>query len=332
MGAEAAGGDGDGKGRLMAGKTLKIGSRGSKLALWQAEWVKGRLEKQGRSVEIVKIKTTGDKILDVPLAKVGGKGLFVKEIEEALLRGEIDLAVHSMKDVPGELPEPLHLAAIPKREDPRDALIGRTAKRLSDLPAGATIGTSSLRRQAQLWAHRPDFNFVTLRGNLDTRLRKLAEGEFDAIILAAAGLHRLGWGDRITEYLSPEVSLPAIGQGALGIECRRNDADMNRLLAALNDPETACAVTAERALLIRLQGGCQVPIAGHATLSGQTVTLEGRVATLDGREVLCERRQAPGSEAAALGVRVAEALLSKGAEKILKAVYEGERPSTPGTP
>ncbi|TAK06874.1 MAG: hydroxymethylbilane synthase, partial [Candidatus Manganitrophaceae bacterium] len=201
----------------MLKNVLKIGSRGSQLALWQANWVKGQLESKGFQVEIVKIKTTGDKILDVPLAKVGGKGLFVKEIEEALLRGEIDLAVHSMKDVPSVLPEPLHLAAIPKREDPRDALISRRGLRLADLPSGAKIGTSSLRRQAQLWAYRPDLDFAMLRGNLDTRLRKLTEGEFEAIILAAAGLHRMGWTERITEYLSPEVSLPAIGQGALGI-------------------------------------------------------------------------------------------------------------------
>jgi hydroxymethylbilane synthase len=316
----------------MAKNVLKIGSRGSQLALWQANWVKARLEQKGYQVEIIKIKTTGDKILDVPLAKVGGKGLFVKEIEEALLRNEIDLAVHSMKDVPSQLPGPLHLAAIPKREDPRDALISRRDLRLSNLPSGAKIGTSSLRRQAQLWAYRSDLEFVMLRGNLDTRLRKVEQGEFDAIILAAAGLHRMEWSDRITEYLSPEVSLPAIGQGALGIECRREDPEVNSQIAFLNDPETACTVTAERALLIRLEGGCQVPIAGHATLSDGEITLEGRVATLDGREVLRERQRAPISDAARLGTRVAESLLAKGADKILKAVYEGERPPTPGTP
>ncbi|MFY9268673.1 MAG: hydroxymethylbilane synthase [Candidatus Manganitrophaceae bacterium] len=307
----------------MIKKILKIGSRGSQLALWQANWVKDQLEQKGISVEIIKIKTTGDKILDVPLAKVGGKGLFVKEIEEALLRGEIDLAVHSMKDVPSQLPESLHLAAIPKREDPRDALISRGGLRLADLPSVAKIGTSSLRRQAQLWAARPDLKFAMLRGNLDTRLRKLTEGEFDAIILAAAGLHRLGWSDRIIEYLSTEVSLPAIGQGALGIECRREDREVNAQIAFLNDPETACTVTAERALLHRLEGGCQVPIAGYATLLDGEITLEGRVATLDGREVLREQQHAPISEAVPLGIRVAEALLAKGAEKILKTVYEG---------
>lgn len=316
----------------MTKKILKIGSRGSQLALWQANWVKSRLEQKGYRVEIIKIKTTGDKILDVPLAKVGGKGLFVKEIEEALLRNEIDLAVHSMKDVPSELPEPLHLAAIPKREDPRDALISRRGLHLADLPSGAKIGTSSLRRQAQLWAYRSDLDFAMLRGNLDTRLRKVAEGEFEAIILAAAGLRRMGWSDRITEYLSTEISLPAIGQGALGIECRREDPKVNEQIAFLNDPETACTVIAERALLIRLEGGCQVPIAGYATLSGGEITLEGRVATLDGGEVLRERQQAPISEAARLGTQVAESLLAKGADKILKTVYERERPSTPGTP
>lgn len=316
----------------MTKKILKIGSRGSQLALWQANWVKDQLEQKGYQVEIVKIKTTGDKILDVPLAKVGGKGLFVKEIEEALLRNEIDLAVHSMKDVPSALPEPLHLAAIPKREDPRDALISRRGLRLADLPSGVKIGTSSLRRQAQLWAYRSDLDFAMLRGNLDTRLRKVAEGEFEAIILAAAGLHRMGWSDRITEYLSTEVSLPAIGQGALGIECRREDPKVTEQIAFLNDPETACTVTAERALLIRLEGGCQVPIAGYATLSAGEITLEGRVATLDGREVLRERQRAPISEAARLGTQVAESLLAKGADKILKAVYEGGRPPAPGTP
>ena len=316
----------------MSKKVLKIGSRGSQLALWQANWVKSQMESKGFQVEIIKIKTTGDKILDVPLAKVGGKGLFVKEIEEALLRNEIDLAVHSMKDVPSALPEPLHLAAIPQREDPRDALISRGGLRLADLPSGAKIGTSSLRRQAQLWAYRSDLEFVMLRGNLDTRLRKVEQGEFEAIILAAAGLHRMGWSDRITEYLSTEISLPAIGQGALGIECRREDREINAQIAFLNDPETACTVTAERALLIRLEGGCQVPIAGYATLSRGEITLEGRVATLDGREVLRERQRAPISDATRLGTRVAEALLAKGADKILKAVYEAGRPSTPGTP
>ncbi|HZR45322.1 MAG TPA: hydroxymethylbilane synthase [Candidatus Manganitrophaceae bacterium] len=308
----------------MSKETLIIGSRGSRLALWQAEWVQDQLRGKGIGSEIKKIKTTGDKILDVPLAKVGGKGLFVKEIEEALMKGEIDLAVHSMKDVPSRLPDPLHLAAIPRREDPRDAVIGRKGARLADLPAGAAVGTSSLRRQAQLWAFRPDLRIVPLRGNLDSRLRKLDEGAFEAIILAAAGLHRLGWGERVTEYLAPEVSLPAIGQGALAVECRRDDAEVNTMISFLNDPETACTVTAERALLTRLEGGCQVPIAGHAIKAGDQVTLNGLVASLDGKTILRERRSAKTSEAAALGIQVAEALLAKGADQILKSLYEGK--------
>lgn len=312
----------------MSRKSLKIGSRGSQLALWQANWTKAQLEEKGLQAEIVKIKTTGDKILDVPLAKVGGKGLFVKEIEEALIKGEIDLAVHSMKDVPSRLPAPLHLAAIPRREDPRDAVISRKKLRLADLPAGASIGTSSLRRQAQLLAVRPDLKIIPLRGNLDSRLRKLNEGIFEAIILAAAGLHRLGWGDRITEYLPAEVSLPAIGQGALAIECRRDDSEVNTIISFLNDPETACTVSAERALLTRLEGGCQVPIAGHATKSGDRVTLDGLVASLDGKTILRERRSANETDAEALGIQVAEALLAKGADQILEALYEGRPPAS----
>jgi hydroxymethylbilane synthase len=309
----------------MLKETLRIGSRGSQLALWQANWVKGRLEEKGLQIEIVKIKTTGDKILDVPLAKVGGKGLFVKEIEEALIRNEIDLAVHSMKDVPSQLPDSLHIAAIPPREDPRDAVISRDGRALVDLPPGSTIGTSSLRRQTQLSAYRPDLHFVSLRGNIDSRLRKVNEGTFEAIILAAAGLHRLGWEKQITEYLAVEISLPAIGQGALAIESRRNDSRVNDLLSFLNDPETACTVSAERAMLTRLEGGCQVPIAGHATKSQDQITLDGLVASLDGKTVLRERRSSKVSEATALGIQVAEALLSKGADKILKSLYEGNQ-------
>lgn len=305
----------------MSKKTIKIGSRGSRLALWQAEWVRNQLLAKRCKVEIQRIRTTGDKILDVPLAKVGGKGLFVKEIEEALMRGEIDIAVHSMKDLPGRLPEALHLAAIPKREDPRDAFISLGGIALSDLREGATVGTSSLRRQSQLWAIRPDLKIVSLRGNLDTRLRKLREGQFDAILLAAAGLHRLGWGKQITEYLAPERFLPAIGQGALGIESRREDPEINTIISFLNHPETASAVAAERAMLSRLEGGCQVPIGGHATLSGAQMTLEGVVASLDGKEVIRESRTETASEADRLGAAVAESLLAKGADRILKTIY-----------
>lgn len=308
----------------MSKPLITIGSRGSRLALWQAEWVQSQLQSKGLRVEIQKIKTTGDKILDVPLAKVGGKGLFVKEIEEALIREEIDLAVHSMKDMPSQIPEPLHLAAIPRREDPRDAVISLNGVKLTDLPKGATIGTSSLRRQTQLSVFRSDLKFVTLRGNLDTRLRKLDEGNFDAIILAAAGLHRLGWKKQITEYLPPEILLPAIGQGALGIECRRDDKEINDLIAFLNDSETDCTVSAERAMLIRLEGGCQVPIGGYATLSEGRVTLSGLVASLDGKEVIRESQTADASEAYTLGIAVAESLLAKGADRILREIYEGE--------
>ncbi len=311
---------------------LKIGSRGSRLALWQAEWVQSQLQKNGIHSEIKKIKTTGDKILDVPLAKVGGKGLFVKEIEEALLRREIDLAVHSMKDVPIEIPPSLHLVAITKREDPRDALIGRGGVRFADLPSGAKIGTSSLRRQAQLWAARPDLQFIPLRGNLDTRLKKLEKGEFEAIVLAAAGLRRLGWEEKISEYLSPEISLPAIGQGVLGIESRRDDSEVNGRIAFLNNRESACCIAAERALLIRLEGGCQAPIAGFATLNGDRLTLEGLVASVDGKRVIRVQQTGAASEAAALGIRVAETLLAKGADRILEEIYRQGTPAPEGAP
>jgi hydroxymethylbilane synthase len=302
---------------------LVIGTRGSALARWQAEWVKARLQAAhpGLDVSLAIIKTTGDKILDVPLAKVGGKGLFVKEIEEALLAGTVDLAVHSMKDVPTALPDPLHLAAVPRREDPFDALISRAAVPLAKLPAGATIGTSSLRRQAQLLAYRPDLKIVSLRGNLDTRLRKVSEGAMDAIVLAAAGLRRLGWADRITEILPPAVSLPAIGQGALGIECRREDERVNDLVRALDDPETAACVAAERAFLTRLEGGCQVPIAAYATLQVEGLTLEGLIAGVRGERVLRERIVGARGDGPKLGRELGERLLARGGEAILRAVY-----------
>ncbi len=305
----------------MSKKTIQIGSRGSKLALWQAEWVQQQLQSQDITAEIQIIKTKGDKILDVPLAKVGGKGLFVKEIEDALLEKKIDLAVHSMKDMPGEIPSGLKIGAIPEREDPCDAIIAREGLTLDTLPRGATVGTSSLRRQAQLLAIRPDLKIVSLRGNLDTRLRKLKEGEFDAILLAAAGLHRLGWGAEITETLAAERFVPAIAQGALSIETRCEDPEVNGVIAFLNHPETTTAVTAERAMLARLEGGCQVPIGGYATLSGHEITLEGLVASLDGKEIIREKQSGKTSKAQQLGISVAEALLEKGAEKILKSVY-----------
>ena len=249
-------------------RELIIGSRGSPLAVWQAQWVQARLRElvPGLSVSLQQIKTTGDRILDVPLATIGGKALFVKEIEEALARGEIDLAIHSMKDVPTQLPSGLEILSIPAREDPRDALIARSGLSLEKLPRGARIGTSSLRRQSQVLHARPDLTVVMLRGNLDTRLRKLEAGDYDAIVLAAAGLRRLGLEHRITEYLSYEVCLPAIAQGALGLEGRADDPFVREVVTGLEDRSTRLAVTAERAFLERLEGGCQVPIAAHATI------------------------------------------------------------------
>jgi hydroxymethylbilane synthase len=306
-----------------------IGTRGSKLALWQAEWVKSELQRMnpGLEVELNKIKTTGDKILDVPLAKVGGKGLFVKEIEEALLRGEADLAVHSMKDVPTEFPEGLHLAVICEREDPRDAFIARIENGqfaiggFKDLPRGASVGTSSLRRSCQLLNIRPDLTIMQLRGNLDTRLRKLDEKEFDAIILAAAGVKRLGWAKRITEVLDPEISLPAIGQGAIGIECRTGDSFINKLISPLNHTETSVCVRAERACLKRLEGGCQVPIAAYARLAGGKIVIDGLVGSVSGDRLVRAHFEGRPEEYESLGKTLAEDLLSKGADKILTEVY-----------
>ena len=300
-----------------------VGTRGSPLALWQAKWVQQQLREIAPqlSVEVQRIKTSGDKILDVPLAKIGGKGLFVKEIEEALLRGEIDLAVHSMKDVPTALPDGLGILCIPPRENPQDVLVSRQGQTLEQLPTGARIGTSSLRRQAQLLRRRPDFHISMLRGNLDTRLRKVREGEFDAIVLAAAGLRRMGWVDQVTEYLAPEVSLPAIGQGALAIEGRTSDSFVRDLLQPLDDPPTRTAVTAERALLDRLEGGCQVPIGAHATITGDRLALDALIASVDGRRVVRDRIEGPVSDARDLGLQLAERLLSQGGDEILKEIY-----------
>nr|MBI3613868.1 hydroxymethylbilane synthase [Nitrospirota bacterium] len=308
--------------------SLVIGTRGSKLALWQAEWVQARLHAiaPDLSVTLRTIKTSGDKILDVPLAAIGGKGLFVKEIEEALLREEIDLAVHSMKDVPTQLPERLAILCIPERENAHDALISRDACKLADLPAGARIGTSSLRRQAQLLHHRPDLRIQMLRGNLDTRLRKVREGDYEAIVLAAAGLTRLGWQDEVTEYLPYTISLPAIGQGAIGIEGRRDDAFVGTLVQKLDHLETRTAVSAERALLERLEGGCQVPIAAHATVRGRTLVMEGLVASVDGRQVLRETIEGPATEAEQVGRQLAERLLARGGQAILSQIYGKGRP------
>lgn len=302
---------------------LVLGTRGSKLAVHQTEWVQARLQELAPHVTVTlrRIQTSGDKILDVPLAKIGGKGLFVKEIEEALLSGEIDLAVHSMKDVPTALPPGLDLLCIPCREDPRDALISRDGRQFADLPQGAKVGTSSLRRQAQLLQARPDLSITMLRGNLDTRLKKLRDGQFDAIVLAAAGLRRLGWEHEITEYLDPEISLPAIGQGALGIEGRRDDQFVRSLLSGLEHAPTRTMVRAERALLHRLQGGCQVPIAAHATLAGSDVTLEGLVASVDGKEIIRDRVRGTVTDPESIGIQLAERLLAGGGDRILQAIY-----------
>jgi hydroxymethylbilane synthase len=307
-----------------------IGTRGSKLALWQAEWVKSEIQSLHPEIEIslIKIKTTGDMILDVPLAKIGGKGLFVKEIEEAILRHKVDMAVHSMKDVPTELPEGLHLAAICRREDPRDALITKVqssefrVQSYKDLPHGATVGTSSLRRLCQLMNIRPDLKIVQLRGNLDTRIRKLDEGQFDAIIVAVAGVKRLGLAYRITEILEPEICLPAIGQGAIGIECRVNDKVINTILGALNHQETSISVRAERAILRRLGGGCQVPIAAYARIEDGRVIMDGLVGSITGERVIKGHAEGKLEDHERLGTNLAEYLLSRGAKEILAEVYQ----------
>ncbi len=300
-------------------KKLVVGTRGSQLALWQANHVKSALESKFPylSVELCIIKTKGDKIQDVPLAKVGGKGLFVKEIEEALLEGRIDVAVHSMKDMPGNIPDGLCIGAIPERESPADVLISRDGAPFSKLKKGAKIGTSSLRRGAQLKHARPDIEIVPLRGNLDTRLKKLETEDLDAIVLAAAGVRRLGLEEKITEYLDESVMLPAVGQGALCIEIRENDPDAGPLIAALDHDSTRKVVAGERAFLNRLEGGCQVPIAAHGRLNGDTLELNGLVADLDGSVVFKETVSGPSRDAEKLGVKLAERLLNKGAGPIL---------------
>lgn len=290
---------------------LIIGSRGSQLALWQSRWVAGRLPVPS---ELLIIRTTGDKITDVPLAKVGTKGLFTKELEEALLDRRIDVAVHSLKDMPTELPEGLMLAAVPEREDARDAIVGKT---LDELEAGARVGTSSLRRAAQLKALRPDLLIENIRGNLDTRLRKLDEGLYDSIVLAAAGLRRLGWGDRITQILPVEVMCPAVGQGALAIETRNGSDEAAAVCATLTHVDTLRAVEAERALLNGLGGGCQVPIGAHARIKDGRVHLRGLVARPDGSQVICLEADGDAGEAKAVGVQLSRDLLAAGASELL---------------
>ncbi len=304
-------------------KEIKIGTRASLLAVTQSTMIKELIEGQhpGTSVELVKIMTKGDKILDVPLAKVGGKGLFVKELEDALLDGRADLAVHSMKDVPTDLPGGLHLGVVTERENPRDAFVSNKYSNVLELPQGATVGTSSLRRKSQLAAMRPDLMIEDLRGNVDTRLRKLDEGMYDAIILASAGLNRLGKSDRITSFIEPVQMLPAIGQGALGIELRVDDTELLGGLTFLNHVPTAIAVKAERAFLLRLEGGCQVPIGAYATAEGNTVTLTGLIASVDGKEILKEHSTGPAEKAAEMGTELAEKLLGLGGRQILDEVY-----------
>lgn len=304
-------------------KTLRIGSRGSQLALWQAGHIKSLLENRyaGLTVTITKIKTTGDKITDVPLAMVGGKGLFVKEIEDALFRNDIDIAVHSMKDVPTDLPDGLCMPAITEREDPRDVLISRDGVSFIHLPAGAHIGTSSLRRISQLLNQRPDLKISPLRGNLDTRLKKLDSGAFDAIILAAAGIIRLGWGDKITEFLPVNLSIPAIGQGALCIECREGDRDVLDMIDWLDHRESSVCVRAERAFLKRLEGGCQVPIGAYAILTGEGLEISGFIASVDGKRMVKEKKTGLEDNPEGIGLNLAESLLAQGGEEILREVY-----------
>ncbi|MCH2003602.1 hydroxymethylbilane synthase [Acinetobacter seifertii] len=304
-------------------KTLKIATRQSPLALWQAEHIRARLQElhPDLTVELVKFVTQGDKILDTPLAKIGGKGLFVKELEAALLDGRADLAVHSMKDVPMALPEGLTLAVICEREDPLDAFVSNQFEKFADLPQGARVGTSSLRRKSQILKQRPDLQIIDLRGNVGTRLGKLDDGQYDAIILASAGLKRLGLENRIRHTIEPNVSLPAVGQGALGLECRADDQEVLALIQPLLHIETDVCVRAERAFNAYLEGGCQVPIAGYATLQDGKIHIEGRVGSVDGQTLLRAELNDEIHNAQQLGENLARNLLEQGAGDLLKALY-----------
>lgn len=314
-------------------KEIRIGTRGSQLALKQADLIAEELRRHfpGIALRIVKIKTTGDKILDSPLSAIGGKGLFIKEIEEALLRDDIDIAVHSMKDMPAELADGLIIGAVTQREDPRDALITRDGSGLKSLAPGAKLGTSSLRRQAQLRHLRPDIEVVPLRGNLDTRLRKLKRGDFDAIVVAAAGLARMGWADEITEYLDPECCLPAIGQGSLGIEVRRGDAEILKIVEKLNHSGSMKTVSAERALLRKLQGDCQVPIAALGSIEGARLTITAMVANIDGSKKIVQTISGDASEPGGLGIMLAQRLIDSGAGEILDSIYRTSSTGEKGT-
>lgn len=304
-------------------KTLKIATRQSPLALWQAEHIRARLQElhPDLTVELVKFVTQGDKILDTPLAKIGGKGLFVKELEAALLDGRADLAVHSMKDVPMALPEGLTLAVICEREDPLDAFVSNQFEKFADLPQGARVGTSSLRRKSQILKQRPDLQIIDLRGNVGTRLGKLDDGQYDAIILASAGLKRLGLENRIRHTIEPNISLPAVGQGALGLECRADDQEVLALIQPLLHIETDVCVRAERAFNAYLEGGCQVPIAGYATLQYGKIHIEGRVGSVDGQTLLRAELNDEIHNAQQLGENLARNLLEQGAGDLLKALY-----------
>ncbi|MBK0093766.1 hydroxymethylbilane synthase [Erwinia sp. S59] len=313
----------------MLNKIFRIATRQSPLALWQAQYVQQRLmaAHPGVQVELVPMVTKGDIILDTPLAKVGGKGLFVKELELAMLENRADLAVHSMKDVPVEFPEGLGLVTICEREDPRDAFVSNLYNSIDELPQGAIVGTSSLRRQCQLSARRPDLIIRSLRGNVGTRLGKLDAGEYDAIILAAAGLKRLNLDDRIRQAMPAEISLPAVGQGAVGIECRLDDHELITLLQALNHADTDVCVRAERAMNTRLEGGCQVPIGSFAVLEDNQLWLRGLVGSPDGHQMVVGERRGPRENAVQMGISLAEELLDGGARDILRDVYQGQTPA-----
>ncbi|HLQ78556.1 MAG TPA: hydroxymethylbilane synthase [Terriglobia bacterium] len=308
-------------------EVIRLGTRGSALALWQSNWVMSALEHRwpGLRVERITIKTTGDKIQNVPLAEVGGKGLFTKEIDEALLAGQIDVAVHSMKDIPYLLPNGIDFGAIPEREDPRDAFVsnGRT---LGDLPPNAVIGTSSLRRQVQLRRRFPSIRLTPLRGNVDTRLKKVAAGEFDGIVLALAGLKRLGHENLVTQIIGEDLMLPAVGQGALGIACRTNDTSTRSLLETLDHAPSRLAVSAERGLLAALEGSCKVPVAGYATLQGDQITLRGLVANLTGSIVVADQISGTASQARELGLKLGKLLVERGAGEILAGINESGSP------
>jgi hydroxymethylbilane synthase len=308
-------------------KPLRIGTRGSSLALWQANHIADLLTRlHGIETELVRIRTSGDRLQSASVAQInaaigaesGAKGIFIKELEEALLADTVDLAVHSMKDVPTEIPDSLAFSAITQREDPRDCLISRKGRTLNNLPPGARVGTSSLRRQAQIRHHRPDLEAVDLRGNVDTRLKKLDAGEFDAIVLAMAGVNRLGATGRVTQVLKSDVMLPAVGQGALGIETRAGDSQTSEMVAALDDPETRACISAERALLHELQGGCQVPLGAWARFAGGELLLEAAVFSADGKEVVRGEERGSPTDAAGAGKRLGKVLLEAGADKLLR--------------